>query len=133
VMILDPQEMDVKLNSKKQVGEWQHTLRKHLYQVRGGCCDKCGRLLSLHAFRGLPNAVETHEAIASKADVRGWRLPRKAWIFTEVNTLVLCPTCHRPQPPTRQWSWDYMCERYGVEAMERWYYGLPWKVKPRRF
>ena len=123
----DPVEMGVKLTNKAHVSVWKHMLRKHLRRVRGMRCDKCGKsVYNVH--------FETHEALVTKNDAKGWRLPQKAWIFTEVNTLILCPTCHRPQPPTREWAWKYLTERYGDKVSE-WYYGLPWKTgsPPRRF
>ena len=136
-VVFDPVEMRVKLNNKAQVAVWQGQLRKHLYEVRGRRCDKCKKPLSLYAYTMTSKelaSLETHEGIVSKANLMGQRLPKKAYIFTEVNTLILCPTCHRPNPPDRQWAWDYLCEFYGEEIVRTWHEGLQWKTgRPPRY
>lgn len=125
-MVYDPRMMGVKVNNTYQAKAWRKRLRRDLYRVRSGWCDVCGHWLHKRGF-------EVHEGIVTRRDVQGWRYPERAWIFTEFNCVLLCPTCHRPTPPSRQAVWDLQCKRYGEEAMKKWYYSLPFKVFPRRF
>jgi hypothetical protein len=123
VTIFDPGLMRVNLSSKGAVREWRARLGAHLLRTRPWRCDCCGEVFF--------NRVDVHEGIVTKGDVRGWRLPQRAWIFSEYNCILLLRAHHHPLK--RQFVWDLQCKRYGEAAMREWYESLPFKVLPRRF
>lgn len=126
-MIFDPREMKVKISTKEDVRFWRVDLRLHLYATRSEKCDKCRAELRKTGF-------DVHEGVVSRQDVRGWKYPMKAYIFSEYNCVLLCPDCNRNNPPSRQVMWDLQCGRYGEGAMREWYEALPWRTGvPRRF
>lgn len=82
---------------------------------------------------GKPFGVfDMHEGIVTREDVRGWKGKKKNLIMVEQNCIPLHHDCNVNHPPSRQAVWDYQVEYYGG-AVRAWYYGLPWKVVPRRF
>ena len=121
--MFDPAEMSIEMMNKDQERIWRERLRYHLLMDRP-YCDGCGKLLI---------AAEVHEGIVTRQDVRGWKYPDKGRIFSEYNSLLLCPECHRPSPPSRQECWTKLCRRFGEELITNWYFGLPWRSGPPRY
>ncbi len=117
-MILDPQQMGINLSTQQRVREWRARIREHLQQVRPNRCDKCGEPL------GSP--WDVHEALVSRGQVQGWKLPQRAWIFTELNSLLLHQECHI-NPPSRRDSYTLLHGLYGDQIRE-WMEELPFKV-----
>lgn len=104
---------------------WRNELRMRLWTKRDRTCDACGGRLN--------GPIHLHEGIVTRGDVRGWKYPEKALIFTELNCVWLHGECH-VNPPSRQSTWDLQVGRYGEDTMREWYEGLPWKAGvPRRF
>jgi hypothetical protein len=125
-MIFDPVIMDVDCGDEEKTLLWHSKMRQAVYVKRPRRCDGCGKRLKY--------GFDLHEGVVSRQDVRGWKYPMKAQIFTEYNCVLLCPDCNRNNPPSRQAMWDLQCQRYGEVAMREWYEGLPWRAGvPRRF
>ena len=127
--VFDPREMNIVLDTEYDVRVWRRTLRQHLFRTRLAKCENadCDTLLHETGF-------DVHEGIVSRQDVRGWSLPKSAWIFCEYNCVMLCPDCNRNGPqPSRQFVWDLQCARYGEAAVRSWYEALPFRTgKPPR-
>ena len=94
-----------------------------LFYLQDGKCPVCGE-----ALVGLLNI---HECIVTKGDVQSWPESWKILINNLFNCVYIHQHCH--QHGNRQEWWDYKCELFGKQEMEKWYYRLPFKSQKRRF
>ena len=98
-------------------------LAELLTEMQEGKCPWCGLLLE--------GTVDVHEAIVTKGQTTSWPESWKFLINNLYNCFVVHRQCHRHG--FRQQWWDYKCEIFGREEMEKWYYSLPFKNPLRRF
>lgn len=114
-MIRDPVDLGY---TKETIGGW----RAKLFAELGPYCVVCGH-----------KAHHLHEGILWRSQVQGFAFPVRLRVFAECNVFPICRTCHE-SPPPRQFFFDLACEKYGEEAVRRWYRSFVWKVPPdRRF
>ena len=87
-------------------------------------CVVCGERLS--------GIVDVHECIVTKGDVQSWP---DSWKHPLIFNIYNCSSIHRAchEHGDRQVWWNYKCEQFGKEEMEKWYYNLPFRGKIRRF
>lgn len=123
---LDPRIHWPRKITNSSFGPWREFLKRALLVKRGYKSDLSGKSLLTEYFG---TNCEMHEGIVTRANV-----PRSiAWswmIYHEFNCFLLLPEEHRPQPPSRQWCIQNAYERYGRDAVRKWFYTLPFKVKP---
>ena len=106
---------------------WRPNLKQKLNWVFGNrrprTCLVCGEPFGI---------FDMHEGILSRNDVRGWKGTKKLLIMSELNCIPLHHKCHMDRPPSREAAWEYQMEFYGRDLLERWYFGLPFKIGPPR-
>lgn len=108
-------------NNYTQYREW---LKRELLFKRHYRSDWSGECLTISS------GCELHEGIVPRRVVPlsvSWHV----LIYHEINSFLLLPAEHRPQPPSRSWCVGKAYELYGRDAVRNWFYNeLKWKSKP---
>lgn len=119
---------DLEIMTGDALKMWRPNLKERLDWIFGNLrprtCLVCGK--SFGTF-------DMHEGILSRQDVRGWKGSKKMLIMSEINCVPLHHKCHMDRPPSREDAWHYQVGFYGWEVLNRWYFGLPFKIGPPRF
>lgn len=110
--------------NKNNFNQWRQFLKKELLHKRHYRSDFSGKALTLSA------GCHLHEGIITRA-----RVPLSvSWhvlIYNEINSFLLLPEEHIPQPPPPCWCVLRAYELYGRDAVRQWFYEeLQWKNKP---
>ena len=121
------EEEDLGLMTGDDLTRWRPDLKQKLNWVFGNLrprtCLACGKPFGVW---------DMHEGILSRQDVRGWKKTKKLLIMSELNCIPLHHVCHMDHPPSREDVWHYQTQFYGWEALNYWYFGLPFKDGPPR-
>ena len=122
---------DLSTIRKKVLNTWYRDVKEdmdlQLGMVWPRTCAICGDPLGA--------AWDAHHAILSRGDVLRKYRPM---IDNPLNILSVHNACHLSSPPTREFAWEFLCERYGKELVSLWYYDIMAPVfksgeVPRRF
>lgn len=114
--ILNPEFFDVHNDT---IYEWRQFLKFELLKKRNWKSDFSGKELK---------ECHMHEGIIPRR-----MAPKNLWwhykIFSEYNSILLLPSEHIPQPPSRQWCYNYLCNLYTPDIIDNWIASLPFKIK----
>lgn len=115
--IIDPRDYEW---AKGDVPKWRSYLRQLLYDRHAGASTLTGR--TLHGF-------DLHESCFPRSVVPvsvSWN-----WmLFSSVNSCILRPDEHIPQPPTRIESFWLAVGWHSKRVVDEWIISLPFKVPP---
>lgn len=108
-------------NGDLDLSAWKRHLRLRLYTIHRG--------RSTLTLQPLVRGFEVHESIFPRRYVPKsvswqWR------IFSGVNSMVLLPGEHRPDPPDRVLGYWLAVVYYGKDKTDQWIDDLPFKVRP---
>jgi len=76
-------------------------------------------------------AVDLDECLVTRGDMRGLDLEQRRLAFASCNLALLCARHNREEAHDRDGAWARACERYGEDAVRKWYAGLGLKA-PRK-
>jgi len=104
----------------RELNGWRMDEKRRLLKERGWTCERCGL-----------RAEHLDECLVTRGDARGLPIEKYRRIFTSCNLALLCADCNVNQAHDRDGAWARACERYGEDAVRKWYAGLGLKA-PRK-
>ena len=112
------------------IPDWAPDVRVELFNeliaLQKGICPVCKKNLERYQLQ------DVYECIVTRGDAQGWPKTWHHLIFNLYNCVVVHQEgCHKHGH--REFWWKYMCDLWGKEEMEKWYYNLPFRHNIRRF
>lgn len=118
-----PLQTPLHYSAKEDDKRGQYYLRFISFVNQDGICSFCQKPL------GNDNdEVELHHALVSRKDVQGTNFGYL--IHDSRNVLLVHHSCHHQV--TRELAFKELCKIFPIEAIEEWYYSIPWKSSFRR-
>ena len=116
---LDLRDFGFRIDKPEDIRYWYANLKQNLFHKRGQRSALTGQIIK--------GPIDCHHGIVLRSTISKsiWWHPL---IHAEVNLFLLSREEHT-KPPSKQRCWTIACKMYGKEVMEKWYFGLPWKLR----